>query len=68
MLSQAVPVLSISLEVNQFVSQFKNKTELLETWSKKQNLRSVYWVVCDLGGEIFHVLLPLLSLGCLIRR
>lgn len=40
MLSQAVPVLSISLEVKQLVPQFKNKTELLETWSKKQNLQS----------------------------
>lgn len=53
MLVQAVPVLSISLEVNQLVPQFKNKTELLETWSKKQNLQSVYRVVCDLEGEIF---------------
>lgn len=55
MLVQAVPVLSISLEVNQLVPQFKNKTELLETWSKKQNLQSVYRVVCDLEGEIFYV-------------
>lgn len=39
MLSQAVPVLSISLEVKQLVPQFKNKTEL-ETRSKKQNLQS----------------------------
>lgn len=53
MLSQAVPVLSISLEVNQIVSQFKIKTELLETCSKKQNLQSVYRVVCDLGGKSF---------------
>lgn len=36
-------------------SMFKNKTELLETWSKKQNLQSVYRVVCDLEGEIFYV-------------
>lgn len=55
MLVQAVPVLSISLEVNQLVPQFKNKTELLETWSKKQNLQSVYRVVCDLEREIFYV-------------
>lgn len=52
MLSQAVPVLSICSEVNQLVSQFKNKTELLETWSKKQNLQSVYGVVCDSGGNL----------------
>lgn len=55
MLVQAVPVLSISLEVNQLVPQFKNKTELLETWRKKQNLQSVYRVVCDLEGKIFYV-------------
>lgn len=54
-LVQAVPVLSISLEVNQLVPQFKNKPELLETWSKKQNLQSVYRIVCDLEGEIFYV-------------
>lgn len=68
MLVQAVPVLSISLEVNQLVPQFKNKTELLETWSKKQNLQSVYRVVCDLEREIFMYVLLLLSLGCLIHR
>lgn len=55
MLVQAVPVLTISLEVNQLVPQFKNKTELLETWSKKQNLQSIYRVVCDLEREIFYV-------------